>query len=153
MNDAQHEACPACGAPARRETARFCAICGRDMGDSYRPADAVRASYHAWRRATSAKEEVAPGRRARVGAIADPVDGAARTALAFAAYALVPYLGILFCPGAIIYGGISMFRARRATGASHLHLAALSVALGLLILYAQLFLWWLLYKAPEWAGL
>ena len=78
-------------------------------------------------------------------------NGAAATAMAFAVYALVPYLGILFCPGALVFGGVGLVRAWRAPRAGHARAAALSLALGLLVLSAQLVLWWILYKVPGWA--
>ena len=80
-------------------------------------------------------------------------NGAAATAMAFVTYALVPYLGILFCPGALFYGGLGLVRARRAPQSGHARAAALSLALGLLVLCAQLLLWWILYKVPEWSRL
>jgi len=73
-------------------------------------------------------------------------------AFAFVTYALVPYLGILFCPGALLFGGVGLVRAWRAPQAGHAARAsALGIALGLLVLCAQLLLWWILYKVPEWA--
>jgi hypothetical protein len=76
---------------------------------------------------------------------------AASTAFAFVTYALVPYLGILFCPGALVFGGIALVRAWRRPRPGHARASAVGLALGLLVLCAQLFLWWLLYKVPEWA--
>jgi len=74
------------------------------------------------------------------------------TARAFAVYALVPYLGILFCPGALLLGFAGLLRTRRARrAASARRDAALVLALGLLILCVQLVLWWILYKVPEWS--
>jgi hypothetical protein len=78
-------------------------------------------------------------------------NGAAATAMAFVTYALVPYLGILFCPGALLFGGVGLVRAWRAPQAGHARAAVLSLALGLLVLCAQLLLWWILYKVPEWS--
>jgi len=78
-------------------------------------------------------------------------NGAAATAMAFVTYALVPYLGILFCPGALVFGGVGLVRAWRAPQAGHARHAALSLALGLLVLCAQILLWWILYKVPGWA--
>ena len=78
--------------------------------------------------------------------------GAAATAFAFVTYGLIPYLGILFCPGALVCGGVGLVRAWRAPhDARAARASALGVALGLLVLCAQLLLWWLLYKVPEWA--
>ena len=78
-------------------------------------------------------------------------NGAAAMAMAFVTYALVPYLGILFCPGALVFGGVGLVRAWRAPQRGQARAAALSLALGLLVLCAQLLLWWILYKVPEWA--
>jgi len=75
--------------------------------------------------------------------------GVTATARAFVVYALVPYLGILFCPGALLLGFAGLLRSRRAPEARRD--SALSVALGLLILCVQLALWWILYKVPEWS--
>lgn len=77
--------------------------------------------------------------------------GAAAAAMAFVTYALVPYLGILFCPGALLFGCVGLVRAWRTPRPGHARAAALSVALGLLLLCAQILLWWILYKMPEWS--
>jgi hypothetical protein len=164
-SDAGARACAACGAAARREAARFCAACGRDLGEDYFPTDALRASYSFDRRAAvgpppRARETSAPRRRpharrtARPGVEFMPLkkeDGASSTGLAFVTYALVPYLGILFCPGALLFGGVGLWRARRAPHAGGRRAAALSLLLGLATLCAQLLLWWVLYKVPEWS--
>ena len=78
-------------------------------------------------------------------------NGASSSALACVAYALVPYLGILFCPGALVFGGVGLLRSRRSPHACGRRDAALGIILGLLILCAQLVLWWILYKVPEWS--
>ncbi len=78
--------------------------------------------------------------------------GEVSTALAFVTYALVPYLGILFCPGALLFGGVGLFRAWRAPSPGRARASLLSIALGLLVLCAQLVLWWILYKVPEWSS-
>lgn len=79
------------------------------------------------------------------------VNAVTATAHAFAIYALVPYLGILFCPGALLLGVVGLLRSRRARHAGALRDSALGLALGLLILGTQLLLWWVLYKVPEWS--
>ena len=78
-------------------------------------------------------------------------NGASSSSLAFVAYALVPYLGILFCPGALVFGGVGLLRSWRSPDAGGRRDSALGLALGLLILFAQLVLWWVLYKVPEWS--
>jgi hypothetical protein len=158
-------ACPACGARARREAARFCATCGQILGGGYFPADSVRASYrfervpvqhrpaaaHAKRRAWARRGASARGGREFMPRVKE--SGAASLAFAFVTYALVPYLGILFCPGALLFGGVGLVRAWRAPqgGSGAARASALSMALGLLVFCVQLLLWWILYKVPEWA--
>ena len=78
-------------------------------------------------------------------------DGATRLALAFVAYALVPYLGILFCPGAVLLGGLGLLRATRTPWRAGRRTPARCILLGLVIFSAQLFLWWVLLQIPAWA--
>jgi len=157
-------ACAACGARPRRGGARFCETCGRGLDEDYFPTERLRASYSFERRQAPAASNRAPEarrpRRVQVRGAARPrldfmpskkENGAAATGLAFVTYALVPYLGILFCPGALLMGGLGLWRAGRAPDAVGRRAAALSLALGLVILCVQLVLWWVLYKVPEWA--
>jgi hypothetical protein len=160
--------CDACGARARRAAARFCATCGHALGGGYFPTDSLRASYRFERAPVSHSMEASRGparllarRRvqtwgghARAGREMMPrrsESGPAAMAMAFVTYALVPYLGILFCPGALLFGGVGLVRAWRAPRPGHARAAALSLFLGLVVLCAQLLLWWILYKVPEWA--
>jgi hypothetical protein len=160
--------CDACGTGARRDSARFCATCGHVLGGGYFPTDALRASYRFERapvshcleasrgpvRARPRPRAYTPIRPARAGRELMPrrnESGAAATAMAFVVYALVPYLGILFCPGALFFGGVGLVRAWRAPQEGHARASAWSLALGLLVLCAQLLLWWILYKVPGWA--
>jgi hypothetical protein len=146
-------ACPACGAAARRRDARFCSTCGRSLDDSYLPADALRASYHLHRRATGRsriKKGVRPKNSMSSLVQMPNRNGASTTALAFATYAVVPYLGILFCPGAVLMGCVGLLNFYRAPQRGGRRASYASVILGLLILCAQLLLWWILYKVPEW---
>lgn len=76
----------------------------------------------------------------------------AGTARAFATYSLVPYLGILFCPGAVLVGTLGVFRSYSSQGASSTRTACyVSTAVGIVVLLVQLLLWWILYKVPVWA--
>jgi hypothetical protein len=77
-------------------------------------------------------------------------NGASSSSLACVAYALVPYIGILFCPGALLFGGVGLLRAWRTPHAGGRRESVLGVAFGVVILCAQLVLWWILYKVPEW---
>lgn len=155
--------CPACGALARRTDARFCATCGRRLADdSYFPTDALLSSYHHQRRRPSVQtggsetfDERARQDFRKRGKRADMLfeknlNNAAKTAAAFVVYALVPYLGILFCPGALVMGGVGLFRARRAPHLGGGRTSLTSIVLGLLLFAAHLVLWWILFKVPEW---
>ncbi len=156
--------CQSCGAMVRRLDARHCSTCGRAFAIDvdYLPADALRASYHTQHRPpqlieTMAGKEGSNHLRSKTfvsAAALQPVrhsNGASQLALAFATYALVPYLGILFCPGAIITGGIGFVRVHQTPHIGGRRASLLGIIAGILILCAQLFLWWLLYKVPEWA--
>lgn len=78
-------------------------------------------------------------------------NNAVTTARAFATYALVPYLGILFCPGALVMGSVGVVNSYRwretaGRGASYGTMVVATIELA-----AQLTLWWILYKVPEWS--
>jgi len=75
----------------------------------------------------------------------------AATAKAFATYSLVPYLGILFCPGAVVVGGLGIVESYRAGRSDYRVACYLSMIVGLLVLVGQSLLWWILYKVPVWA--
>jgi hypothetical protein len=80
------------------------------------------------------------------------MDGIAATARAFATYSLVPYLGILFCPGAVLVGTVGVFRSYQLPQTSAARTACyVSTAVGIVVLIAQLLLWWILYQVPAWA--
>ncbi|HMF55517.1 MAG TPA: hypothetical protein VK619_04095 [Pyrinomonadaceae bacterium] len=155
--------CAACGSVAHRERAQFCSTCGRSLDEDYRPADALRASYHQQHRLPAARFEHAnvsgsaqfvnrPSRNKTMRPIFQRQNrnGASTTALAFVTYSLVPYLGILFCPGAVLVGSWGFVQSVRATDLGGRRAAYTSIILGVVILGAQLFLWWILYKIPQW---
>jgi hypothetical protein len=144
--------CPACGAVARRADARFCSTCGRSLEGQYLPADALRASYHLHRRASSQGRIKGAHPKRHMTALfpTQNRNSASQAALAFVTYALVPYLGILFCPGAVLLGGAGLFRSFRAPHEGGRRAACWGIALGFLILCVQILLWWVLCKLPEW---
>ena len=77
------------------------------------------------------------------------------TARAFATYSLVPYLGIVFCPGAVVVGIVGIlrsYRSRQLAGDPARSVCYASTIVGLIVLAVQLLLWWVLYRAPEWAN-
>ncbi|HEY2963987.1 MAG TPA: hypothetical protein VGJ37_16325 [Pyrinomonadaceae bacterium] len=80
------------------------------------------------------------------------MNGIAATARAFATYSLVPYLGILFCPGAVVVGTVGVVQSYRSPQTDAARSACyLSTMIGMVVLVAQLLLWWVLYQVPVWA--
>jgi hypothetical protein len=75
-------------------------------------------------------------------------NGASETARAFAIYSTVPYLGILFCPGAVVMGLVGFLVAHREPHLGGGRSSLKSIAAGFLIFAVQIFLWWLLYYVP-----
>jgi len=78
----------------------------------------------------------------------------AGTARAFATYSLVPYLGILFCPGAVLLGTVGVVRSYRSQVRtdSGRGVCYASTIVGLVVLAIQLLLWWFLYQMPGWTN-
>lgn len=154
--------CPACSTRARRVAARYCSTCGRALAEhDYLPADTLRSSYHQQHRHPSLmpghephRACISPRKPIKAHApFAAPLNNATQLAHAFITYALVPYLGILFCPGAIICGIAGLWLARDTHTRGSTHVAARSILLGFIILSAQAFLWWILYLVPRWSRL
>ncbi len=82
----------------------------------------------------------------------DKLTGLAATARAFATYSLVPYLGIVFCPGAVLVGTVGVIKSYGLRGTAAGRTACyLSAFAGIAVLVAQLLLWWILYQVPVWA--
>jgi hypothetical protein len=74
-------------------------------------------------------------------------------ARAFATYSLVPYLGILFCPGAVVVGTVGVFRSYVSAQAREGRFVCYaSTIVGIVVLVIQLLLWWILYRVPAWAA-
>jgi hypothetical protein len=81
----------------------------------------------------------------------DNETGLASIARAFATYSLVPYLGILFCPGAVVVGGLGVVRSYRKSETENRTTCYICASTGFVVLVIQCLLWWILYKVPEWA--
>lgn len=150
--------CPACSACAR-EQARFCATCGRALEGSYFPSDALRSSYHQQEtyekklRGTiqhKCDEKKEKQEESAIGNIFTVENNnVAKMALVCATYALIPYLGILLCPCALLFGGVGLIHSYRFAKYDGRKAAIASIVLGVLILCVQLVLWWLLYTIPD----
>ena len=140
----RNQTCSACGAEIEREFARFCRVCGKLLLEEYQPLDALRASYRLQGKNFQFEkpEEV-------VDLFAENKNSAATTAAAFVVYSLVPYLGILFCPGAFLMGSVGVFVSYRKPYLGGGKTSVYSIVLSVVIFAVQIFLWWLLYIIPE----
>lgn len=139
-------ACPACGTAAQRTAAQFCRVCGKHLAEDYEPLDNLRSSYNLQRK--HFQFESRPIEKAQ-NLFEVNENPASTTAWAFAVYSLVPYLGILFCPGAILMGSIGAFKAYRRPYLGGRKASLNSILVGTIVTFVQLFLWWLLYIVPE----
>jgi hypothetical protein len=144
--EASDVSCPACGAVARRAGAHFCADCGRGLREhTYAPADALLASYHQQHsRPAMLFEPKTSGLRVQQKPehwFDNEGNTAAAIALVLVCSALVPYIGILFCPLAIMAGGFGLFEARVMPHTGGARLAAYCIVFGFVIAGAQVLLW------------
>ncbi len=141
-----NRACSACSAKVEREFSKFCRVCGKLLLEEYQPLDALRASYRLQGKSFQFEKTAI---RETENLFGENKNSASETASAFVVYSLVPYLGILFCPGALIMGGIGAVAAHRKPFLGGGKTSAYSVALSLIIFAVQILLWWLLYIIPE----
>jgi ribosomal protein L40E len=136
--------CSACGAETPRDSAKFCRICGKLLLEDYQPLDTLRASYRMQGKSFQfeEKEEITD-------LFEENKNSASSTASAFVVYSLVPYLGILFCPGAFVMGSIGAVVSYRNPSIGGARTSIYSIVLSLVIFAIQILLWWLLYIVPE----
>ena len=138
--------CPACGTEAEREFARFCRVCGKILFEDYEPLDTLRASYRMQGKTLQFEPK---SLQEKTNLFEENKNSASTTAWAFVVYSLVPYLGILFCPGALLMGGIGAYVSYRKPYLGGGRTSAYSIVLSFVIFGLQIFLWWLLYIIPE----
>ena len=141
--------CPACGAAPIRDSAIYCIICGKILDEEYQPLDALRSSHRLQGRSflieNSETEEVRD-------LFETNGNSASEMAWASFVYSLVPYLGILFIPATFVIGTVGVGVSIRHPKFGGGRLSLVSMALSVLTLAVQLFLWWLLYKIPDLRG-
>lgn len=132
--------CPACGSSTVR--ASICEVCGKIVGEGFQPLDAIRSSSRIEGRPLAAAQPVRLDND-------DRPELANDAAWACAVYSMVPYLGILFAPLAIVIGGIKYLRREPGPVAGHRRTGLMAMVAGVVLLCFQVFLWWLLYIIPE----
>lgn len=138
--------CPACGSSVLRDAAKYCLDCGKLLMEDYQPLDLIRASYGLQGK-TFVFNSVAAGGGGRL--FEENKNSISQTAWACTVYSMVPYLGILFVPFALVIAGVGYAAARRVPEMGGRRLALISVGVSLLVLAVQILLWWLLYIIPE----
>ena len=77
----------------------------------------------------------------------------AGTARAFATFSIIPYLGIIFCPAAVVLGALGIVRSYRSPHAGDstgIYYVITFVGLG--VLGIQVWFWWILYHVPGWVS-
>lgn len=142
----RNQNCSACGADIGREFAKFCRVCGKHLLEEYEPLDTLRSSYRLQGKNVRFEK---PKEREVENLFAENNNHASATAAAFLVYSLVPYLGILFCPGAFVMGGVGAFVSYRKPYLGGGRTSIYSIVLSVVIFAVQIFLWWLLYIIPE----
>jgi len=138
--------CPACGNLAGCDFAKFCRVCGKLLLEEYQPLDTLRASY---RLQGKSFQSAKPVESETENLFEENRNPASATATAFVVYSLVPYLGILFCPFALLTGGFGIFTAYRQPSLGGGKTAVYSIVLSVIIFAVQILLWWLFYIIPE----
>lgn len=138
--------CSACGAQARRRFAKYCLDCGKSLWEDYQPLDNLRASY----RLQGKIFQVEQKRKNNTESLFKKNENvASELARAFLVYSMVPYLGILFAPGAIFMGSVGLINAYRRPHPGDLKTSLYNIVLSFMVLSVQILLWWLLYIVPE----
>ncbi|GIU81064.1 MAG: hypothetical protein D6687_00435 [Acidobacteria bacterium] len=137
--------CPACGSDVFPESIK-CETCGKRLSEGYQPLDLLKASYRLQGKPLVTTLEGKTGEENLFETNKNP---ASETAFACFVYSLVPYLGIIFIPLALIAGSYGVFVAETNPELGGKKLSLISLSLSLLVLILQILLWWLLYLIPE----
>lgn len=141
--------CSACGTAIERDFAKFCRVCGKLLLEEYEPLDALRASYRLQGKFFQSELSKNSKNDRVENLFEENRNAASATASAFVVYSLVPYLGILFCPGALLMGGFGVLTAYRKPFLGGGKTSVYSIVLSVIIFAVQILLWWLLYIVPD----
>lgn len=132
--------CPACGTEVNINS-KYCNVCSKNLLEEYQPLDLLRSSYNLHgRKLTDEKVE---------SLFEQNKNSASETAFACFVYSLVPYLGILFVPAALLAGGYGVIISLIKPDLGGKKLSIFSFISSLIVLFIQFFLWWLLYLIPK----
>lgn len=115
------------------------------MSEGFQPLDAIRSSYRLQRR----KLPYAGGAGDLNVLFERDRNTVADIARACTVYSMVPYLGILFIPLALAFGGFGYLAYRQHPHIGGERSSLICIGASLVLLAVQLLLWWLLYLIPE----
>ena len=121
-----------------------CGVCGKLMSEGFQPLDVIRSSYGMQRKRLDFGREIAAETL-----FYEQPPLVSKIAWACAVYSMVPYIGVIFIPFAIIIGSCDYFAAQRDGRKSDQRAALITLTVSSLLLAAQIILWWLLYLIPE----
>ena len=145
---AELPACPACGALARRAAARYCATCGRHLRErEYSPADSLRASYR-WPSIMPPPARHPPTHATAAAPLWRHGNELTARGYVFLAYALFPFVGLVFCVCAYVYckaGLRDALACRREHAASE---ARRGMVYAVLLGGVQTFIWLVAFVLP-----
>jgi hypothetical protein len=136
--------CPACG-NSTLNAAEVCSVCDKLLSEGFQPLDAIKSSHRMQRKRFNFPEPTGPGQQlfdSERSLASDP-------AFACMVYSMVPYIGIVFTPLAIVLGLRSYLLSRRRSDSEQERQALFCIGGSILVLGIQIFLWWLLYFIPE----
>lgn len=134
--------CAACGAQQSSKKCK-CEVCGKNLQEEYHPLDLIRSSYNLHGKSLIPNSEI------NENLFEINRNPASETAFACLVYSLVPYVGILFIPFALVAGGYAVINYSLNPQIGGKKLSLLSLLLSFCVLLIQIFLWYLLYLIPE----
>ncbi|MCS6873272.1 MAG: hypothetical protein N2Z23_06130 [Pyrinomonadaceae bacterium] len=131
--------CVICGIEMTSQ--KTCIVCGKTLSEEYQPLDFLRSSYHLHGKTLIENnlENI----------FQENKNTASEIALACLVYSLVPYLGIIFLPLALLSVSYAFAVSYKKQNTAGKKLALICFTLSLLLFSAQILLWWLLYLIPK----
>ena len=142
----RNEFCVACGTEIERRFSKYCRVCGKFLFEDYQPLDNLRASYRMQGKGIVFEKNVQREEAENLFEINE--NGVSQTTWACFVYSLVPYIGIIFIPLTLLFGGFSLFVSVKNPALGGQKLALVSMTLSFVVLAIQILLWWLLYIIP-----
>jgi len=137
--------CPACGSNAGGDEDGLCSVCGKLLSEGYVPLDMIRSTYRmqgkVFSDTLSDPENLFEDHRNR--------NYVSDTAWACIVYSIVPYLGIIFIPFAIVTSALGYYVSSRGPHHGGRRSAVVYMSLSFVILAIQLVLWSLFYLIPQ----